>query len=269
MARTATDGVDASAGTSVEVEPQIAARQATDSLPPQISVEAADAALASDRAASLAFAGQSSRDASLAAELAPATAFAPMTAYVLERRAEFANASAISAAEPRSAMLEDPASLRPARAACGGSEPSLLIDLDPSDGIFSPPETPQAQPALAMALSQLRDQGVFIAWISNNPASRADDIRIALSRSGLDPQDKDQILLMRYPGDRKQTRREDFAASSCLLAIAGDTRSDFDELFDYLVNPEAALGLELLIGDGWFLIPPAFAQPSAPIPEGQ
>ena len=60
---------------------------------------------------------------------------------------------------------------------------------------------------------------------------------------------------MRYPEDRKQTRREDLAASSCLIAIAGDVRSDFDELFEYLINHEAAAMLDPLIGNGWFVIP--------------
>ncbi len=68
---------------------------------------------------------------------------------------------------------------------------------------------------------------------------------------------------MRYPGDRKQTRRDDLAKVSCVIAIAGDSRSDFNELFEYLVNPEAALALELLIGQGWFLIPPALTQTSS------
>jgi len=68
---------------------------------------------------------------------------------------------------------------------------------------------------------------------------------------------------MRYPGDRKQTRRDDLANVSCVIAIAGDSRTDFNELFEYLVKPEAALALELLIGQGWFLIPQALTQPSS------
>ena len=88
----------------------------------------------------------------------------------------------------------------------------------------------------------------------------AGDLTAKLKSSGLDPDSADQLLLMRYPGDRKQTRRADLAKVSCIIAIAGDTRKDFDELFEYLVNPEAALALELLIGQGWFLIPPVIAQ---------
>ena len=78
------------------------------------------------------------------------------------------------------------------------------------------------------------------------------------------PESRDILLLMRYPGDRKQTRREDLARRACLLAIAGDEREDFDELYAYLVNPEAALRLENLIGDGWFLVPPLHSSDQRP-----
>ena len=49
--------------------------------------------------------------------------------------------------------------------------------------------------------------------------------------------------------------REQLAQLSCLIAIAGDTRSDFDELYDYLLDPNDAAPLEPIIGEGWFLIP--------------
>ena len=54
----------------------------------------------------------------------------------------------------------------------------------------------------------------------------------------------------------------DFAAEFCVVALAGDERADFDELFQYLKNPAAAAPLEALIGKGWFLIPQPLTSPS-------
>jgi hypothetical protein len=49
--------------------------------------------------------------------------------------------------------------------------------------------------------------------------------------------------------------REDANRDVCTVAIAGDERSDFDELFDYLRNPGGAVGLYPMMGKGWFLVP--------------
>ena len=56
--------------------------------------------------------------------------------------------------------------------------------------------------------------------------------------------------------DRKQVRRWDAARNYCVLAIAGDKRSDFDELYDYLRNPDGAVALEHMFDNGWFVTPP-------------
>ncbi|MEM6476403.1 MAG: hypothetical protein AAF687_09580 [Pseudomonadota bacterium] len=153
-----------------------------------------------------------------------------------------------------SAILKDPASLTPVREECTIYKPTILIDLDTeTDG--TGPITAPPNPALGQGLQSLRDKGVEIAWISERSAGQAGDIRLALKQSGIDPQARDTLLMMRYPGDRKQTRREELAKSACIIAIAGDSREDFDELYEYLVNPDAALALEELIGDGWFLVP--------------
>ena len=154
-----------------------------------------------------------------------------------------------------SAMLADPTSLSPERKNCSGLTPTILIDLDPAGALFKAETMAMPSQRDIAALASWREKGGFVAWISGSSAIAAGDIRAKLIETGLDPEGKDELLLLRYPGERKQSRREAIAASSCLLAIAGDERSDFDELFDYLANPEAALGLELLIDDGWFLIP--------------
>lgn len=154
-----------------------------------------------------------------------------------------------------SAVLIDAAALRPERMECAQGTSTVLIDLDPKGEDLLPVDVSSASPALAQRLAELRRKGVAIAWISGLAADKENDIRIALFRSGLDPLSTDDILLMRSSDERKQLRRDQLAQTSCLIAIAGDERSDFHELFDYLLNPADARALEPLIGEGWFLIP--------------
>ena len=164
-----------------------------------------------------------------------------------------------------SAVLLDAAALKPDRIDCATGEPTVLIDLDPESGDLFPIDTRSASPAFAQKLAELRVRGVLIAWISQNFSNRENDVRRALLQSGLDPLGTDQVLMMRTSDDRKQTRRDELARGSCLVAIAGDTRADFHELFDYLLNPGDAAALEPLIGEGWFLIPtPLLAERTRP-----
>ncbi len=194
-----------------------------------------------------------------AADLA-ANPFSELSLYALERgiaEGEFAGGDLMASQRVGavSAVLLDPTDLRARRKPCTSIQRTVLIDLDPGQSTFAPGFAVNASAGSAASLASLREAGIGIAWISGASAAYAGDVRVALKESSMDPEAKDTLLLMRYPGDRKQTRREDLASSSCLIAIAGDDRRDFDELFAYLVNPEAALGLELVIGDGWFLIP--------------
>lgn len=156
----------------------------------------------------------------------------------------------------RAAFLAAPGSLSPARADCSIRPPAVLIDLDPSGGLFDPDSMRQVQPTLPGIVHGLRAQEVDIFWLSGQTALKAADIRRSLVASGLDPDGDDGLLLMRRAQDRKQERRKDVQATHCLIAIAGDTRSDFDELYDFLKRPELAQPLEELVGAGWFLAPP-------------
>ncbi|MBV7258344.1 hypothetical protein [Erythrobacter crassostreae] len=158
-----------------------------------------------------------------------------------------------------SAVLSNPAALDGERINCdrdGELEPAVLIDLDPGEATYSSNSPLPTSTSIALSLKVLRSEGVTVAWISGNSAADADIVRDALTSSGLDPDAEDTLLLMRYPGDRKQTRRKEFSSETCLIAIAGDNRRDFDELYDYLNNRNAALNLEKLINNGWFLIGP-------------
>ncbi|MEO0589045.1 MAG: hypothetical protein AAFZ11_00645 [Pseudomonadota bacterium] len=147
---------------------------------------------------------------------------------------------------------------------CADAKPTVLIDLDPAGSLYAPNTALLPSKQLSDGLDQLRAQGVDVAWISAASAGYAGDIRAALNDSDLDPGSTDTLILMRYPGDRKQTRRLALATRSCLVAIAGDERADFDELYDHLKEPDAALALEKLISDGWFLIPSLVAPGPSP-----
>ncbi|AWW72991.1 hypothetical protein CD351_00965 [Erythrobacter sp. KY5] len=185
-----------------------------------------------------------------ASSAADPTAITALISYANQSKFEFRPGQSRT-----SAILIDRVNLEPDRASCVGIQPTVLIDLDPNEGTFSPLDAGNPPAGLAAGLDRLRAAGVAIAWISGGASSSSELYRDALARTGLDESGADQLLLMRGPDDRKQIRREQLAQQTCLIAIAGDDRSDFDELYDYLLNPGDAAVLEPLIGEGWFLIP--------------
>jgi hypothetical protein len=167
----------------------------------------------------------------------------------------------------RSALLRSPPSLTaPVRRDCPAQYAAVVIDLDDQSAPFAPELLRAAPGGIAEGLARLREAKMTVLWISRLPAARAADVAGALRTSGLDPQGQDQLLLIRNGGDRKQVLREDANLDVCPIAIAGDERSDFDELFDYLRNPGGAVGLYPMMGDGWFLVP-SLTDPDAPITE--
>jgi predicted secreted acid phosphatase len=107
----------------------------------------------------------------------------------------------------------------------------------------------------------LRNKGIAIMWITDSPAPQTGAIRSVLEQAGLDPRGQDVLVLAGPPDSRKQVLRQALAASSCIIAIAGDERSDFDERFRYLRNPAEGARLDLLIGSAWFLIRNIFPPP--------
>lgn len=165
-------------------------------------------------------------------------------------------------AEPRqSAILAVPGSLQPETLECSVRPSAVLVDLDPASGsrdfaALAP------DPALAEGLHALRLEGVFVFWISDASAAEAGTLRKRLTETELDPTTDDGILLMRRAEDRKQLRRKELSQTHCVVAILGDERSDFDELYDYLKDPAAASELEALIGSGWFLVPTLLDTPT-------
>ena len=166
-----------------------------------------------------------------------------------------------------STLLVQPPSLEaPARRDCPMPTPAVVIDLDDDPAPFDPAHVMPAPPALAQGLAHLREAGVVVLWISRLPAARVSEVAQALKRSGLDPQGQDQLLLIRNGDDRKQLLRSDANNDVCIVAIAGQQRGDFDELFDYLRDPDAAIGLNSMMDNGWFLVPSLDASESEAAP---
>lgn len=173
------------------------------------------------------------------------------------RYAEALAREAAGGADLPSALLADPVALDGKRRRCApGEQLVAMIDLDPAGAVFVPPASPAKEPVTAFRLALLREAGVEIAWLSDLATDQSGSLRTALEQAGLDPRGQDIISLRGEGGEGKQARKDNLAGIACIVAIAGDERPDFDERFKYLRNPEAGAGLEPLIGDGWFLIPP-------------
>ncbi|WP_432201742.1 hypothetical protein ACRAQ7_06350 [Erythrobacter sp. W53] len=161
-----------------------------------------------------------------------------------------------------SALLEEPGSLRPQRANCKGLPPAVLIDLDPGKDTADPLTDIPIPQELAPALKTLREADIRIAWVSRIGEGFADPLRMQLVRRGFDTAYSDLVAIPANLDQRKQTLREGLSKQYCVIAILGDDRADFDELYLYLKNDDAAFALESIIGQGWFLAP-EFGQASA------
>lgn len=180
--------------------------------------------------------------------------YAAMTAFVL---------SATDGGKPaggRKSALLDQSSLvsLPKTKTCADQRGALVIDLDPGDKAFDLNDPPSPAPELADMLRAIRGTGTAVVWIASLPDSSAKRLGTILKATGLDPLGIDPVLLLRGTETRKQQILLRADADWCVLAIAGDRKADFDEVFDYLRNPDGpvAIALEQNIGNGWFLVPP-------------
>ena len=188
----------------------------------------------------------------------PTSSASPGVSGIAELRAYTLEQAAIApgSGERPSALLATASELRPARANCGAPAPAVFVDLDPGRGTFDPLSPGRPNRQLATALADMRARGVMVVWLSRLGDNFAKPVRDELARSGLDPAGGDQIVLMRTISERKQSRRDEVARAWCPIAIVGDERADFDELYLYLKNPDAAAALDTIIGKGWFLASP-------------
>lgn len=189
------------------------------------------------------------------AESSPgADAYGAMAAYVLSRSAEPKPAGG-----RRSALL-DQSSLSgvPEMAKCGSGRSALVLDLDPGNQPFDLNDPPSPVAGLAERLRGIRATGTAIVWLASVPESARKDLSTLLKATGLDPLGIDGYLLLKRNETRKQQLLNRAGEEWCVIAIAGDRKSDFDEVFDYLRNPDGpvALALEQSLGAGWFLVPP-------------
>lgn len=192
-----------------------------------------------------------------AADILPQGAAGGSTAYAAfaARAMELAAADPLSARR-RSAVLADPASLRPTTRPCGLQRGAVLVDLDPAGALFDAAraQTQAGDAGLAAALANLRAADIEIVWLSGLPWIAEEELRGLLAARGLDPAGADRIALLQT-GEDKPAARERALAGRCLQAVLGDDRADFDPLFQYLRRPEAAASLDALLGDVWFLVP--------------
>jgi hypothetical protein len=153
-------------------------------------------------------------------------------------------------------LTDDPPLDMPSLRTCPKPVPAVVIDLDAGMSTFDPRRLGHAPAGVPEGLEKLREAGIVILWISQLPAARAADVAQALRAADLDPIGADQLLLIRNAKDRKELLRDDANDDVCIVAIAGDRRADFDELFDYLRHPAEAAPLDAMLGKGWFLVPP-------------
>jgi hypothetical protein len=155
----------------------------------------------------------------------------------------------------RSAVLIDNISLAsPKTIDCGQKPLAIILDLDEAKNATAPGGIKPDE--FAVLMETLRESGIRIAWISDD-ASAASEGRIAMLSSSDNPALKpsDLVMLGRRGGLRKQEQRWELAKDHCILAIAGDRRADFDELYDYLRQPELAIRLDGMWNRGWFELP--------------
>ena len=175
-------------------------------------------------------------------------------AYAADRAARFADGP-----DGSSVLLQRGTQIAlPRMQDCAAEVPAVVIDLDAGTGVFVPRQGLTPPPGLSESLTRIRTAGAVVLWVTALPAARVGEVAEALRQSGLDPAGSDPLLLARSPGDRKQVLREEANKDVCVIAIAGDRKGDFDELFDYLRDPRSGDSLDYLLGAGWFIVPPPF-----------
>ncbi|VWX61395.1 hypothetical protein [Sphingorhabdus sp. 109] len=145
---------------------------------------------------------------------------------------------------------------------CEGKPLAVLIDLDsPTGGDLIKADTLYRQNGLVEALSRLHSAEISVIWLSDHPVAASGRISAILNEAGLSRSGSDDFLFLDRGGDdRKQVRRWDAARNYCIVAIAGDDRADFDELYDYLLEPDGAIALNHMFDNGWFLTPPPLVE---------
>jgi hypothetical protein len=178
-------------------------------------------------------------------------AYLPFARYAIDQAARQQRGGTV-----RSAVLVDQVSLLdPKTLSCDGKPMLAVIDVDVA------PDTPaemdvERQSGFAAILETMRESEIRIAWLADADEARLKPI-LDLLREGDEPvmRDADLMLFGQPGGYRKQERRWQLARDHCVVAIAGDRKSDFDELYEYLRDQSYAIRLEAFMGKGWFELP--------------
>ncbi len=155
-----------------------------------------------------------------------------------------------------SAILVDKVSLAsPKTLPCFDKPMLAIIDLDLAPGTPSEMEI-ERQTGLSSLIETMRESGIRIAWLAEAGEDQLAPM-LDLLRSGDDAvlRDADLLFFGHSQGFRKQERRWQLARDHCVVAIAGDQKSDFDELYDFLREPNYAIRLDAFMGRGWFELP--------------
>ena len=152
--------------------------------------------------------------------------------------------------------------IKPETIACAGKPLAVVIDLDDKAGRnWMEADTLYRQNGLVEVLRSLRAAEISVIWLSNQPVSASEIVAAILEEAGFSQSESDDFLFLDRGGDdRKQVRRWDAARNYCIVAMAGDDRSDFDELYAYLRDPDGAIMLESMFDNGWFLAPPPLVE---------
>ena len=182
-------------------------------------------------------------------------AYVPFARYALDQAAKRERGETV-----RSAVLVEQVSLlHPETIFCGNLPMAVLIDIDIAPGTPAEIEI-EPQNGFGPLLQILRESGIRVMWTGDMTANDAAPILDTL-RKGDDPALRDgDVILLRDKNARKQEQKWQLAQSNCVIAIAGDAKADFDELYKYLRDPDYAIRLEAFTGRGWFdVLHPAVA----------
>ena len=186
-------------------------------------------------------------------------AYVPFARYALDQAAKRERGETV-----RSAVLVEQVSLlHPETIFCGNLPMAVLIDIDIAPGTPTEIEI-EPQNGFGPLLQILRESGIRVMWTGDMTANDAAPI-LDILRKGDDPALRDgDVILLRDKNARKQEQKWQLAQSNCVIAIAGDAKVDFDELYKYLRDPDYAIRLEAFMGRGWFdVLHPAAAVDSA------
>jgi hypothetical protein len=156
----------------------------------------------------------------------------------------------------RSAILVEKVSLAfPKMIECSIRPLAVIIDVDANGNTTW--DTKSYAASLAEVAELLRARDIRLIWFTDGTQNELPEILGPL-RSGAFPAVKsdDLISFGAKKGKRKQERRWKLADNYCVVAVAGDTKSDFDELYDYLRDQSFAIRLDAFWNRGWFLLPP-------------